>query len=501
MRRSIIGGAASRIEKGILMTAWRPVRGTITRLDPDFTSEADIQDIFAQERILGRGGANAAYPAQFDFELAIAGRKRRVATLDESGELFRGRSLDDLAAYLHEHLSKVEVEIAGTVLHGPMDIGAVAADVDDTDVVAGEVPDTAVESDNAAAAGETATAAEAETGAAAAAPAANARDGQAGNGDNPAWRGPSFVLADIATSQVPVLAAAAHTTIGALKLDELKLLVAEEAMDVRGRGVMAPDFSLTFAYDSATNEPVLTVQRNGRTAHWVWDGELPGFAWVAQAEVPAAADFVHSELGAGGMARMAVADMVAATFVQVREALLVEPAQAALSLVTALGLPNEVAKVMTDAASISMVPGIRLFEPRDAASTFTEALAWEVAGEGHVNSGLADDFRALYLKRPWLTAMVAAAQAAVGGAMFMSGAKAHAGEKHPRLKIAVGGLLVASALSRIATIEYMNSAIERFVGNLSGEEFAADSEQPDADSANAGADSERAAADSEQENE
>ena len=433
------------------MTAWRPIRGTITRTDPDFTSEADIQKLFAGERILGRGATNPDNSAQFDFELAIAGRKRRVATLDENGELFKGRSLENLAAFLHEALSKVEVSLADSVLHSPMDIGAVDIDVDEADF-SYERPASppSLADQERAPLPASAVAKEYEL------------------------RGPVFGLTDIATSELPVLAAAVGGHIGVRKLGELRLVVADKVIFPARYSLVAPDYALMCAFDAATGNPVLRVLRDGRETVWDWGGELAPFTWIYQVAVPEiAADFVREELGAGGFARLAVADLVDATFADVRGALLAHPAVAVRELVTALGLPTEVLEVVSGDAPIESIPEIRVFEPRSAAGTFTEALAWEVAGEGHVSSGLAGAFRSVYLKRPWLTSMVAAAQAGIGGVVLMNGIQKSTRDSRSVWKIVAGALLITNALSRIATIQYMNDAVERFVGDAGSAGFAA----------------------------
>ncbi|SUP61669.1 Uncharacterised protein [Trueperella pyogenes] len=80
------------------MAAWRTVHGHIQRLDPTLVTDEDIRVFFAEERILGRGQSDGE--GGFDFEVAVGGRRRRVATLDENGTVFRGRSVGDLVEEL-----------------------------------------------------------------------------------------------------------------------------------------------------------------------------------------------------------------------------------------------------------------------------------------------------------------------------------------------------------------------------------------------------------------
>lgn len=472
------------------MTAWRPITGSITRLDTDLTSEQDIQKLFADERIIGRGSANALNRAQFDFELAVAGRKLRVATLDESHEIIKGRSLENLAGYLHEQLRKVEVSLNGTVLHGPLDIGAVDIedDVPDFDAphedatVLDEAAEPGTSEQNGRLADGSSDFGGAETSSN---PDDNAGTDRSSDADPhhkphrtdiPQGRG--FALAEITTAEIPVLATSQRQAIGAVKLGDVRLLIADGAPQLESWMVPEPAYALLFVREHQDGCPLLIVRRMGREKRWDWSGEQPAFRWLMLADTPAdARDFVRDELGAGGVARAAVADLVDATFSAVREALLVPADRALPALVSALRLPSQVVAVVNGEAGIDTVPGVRIFQPQGAASTFTEALAWEVAGEGRVHSGLAGVYRSVYLERPWLTSIVAAAQAGVGGAVLMSGFKKSLGGARSPWKMVAGAALVANAISRIATTQYMSAAMRRFVGDVSAQEM----EQPVSD--------------------
>lgn len=505
------------------MTAWRPIRGSITLLDTDLTSASDIQALFADERILGIGEVAPENPAVFEFEIAIAGRRRRAATLDESGEIIKGRSLENLAAFLHESLRKVEVTLPGVALFGPLDIGAV--DIDDSSL-AFDMGDSSQGSDTVENASEEIAHSDGnalEGGASEKALSggdalggdtfgSDVLGGEDAAGENTADlipQGRAFALADIATSEIPVYATTHSMNLGLLRVGDLKLVLAERTPKLSSGVFPAPDYSLVFVLDDSDNSPHLIVTRMGRRMVWDWRGEMPPFEWVAASaraggsdddtsvqgvdgtartgnstgtdDMPGTVDipsvtyataddkalaFVRSELGAGGVARAGVADLVDVTFAAVREALLVDRACAASALVSALGLPPEVLGVLEGDASIEAIPGIKIFEPRGAAGAFTEALAWEVAGEGRVNSDVAGAFRSAYLKRPWAMAMVSACQTAVGGAILSSALRPSAGKKRSAWKAAFGFFIVANGISRIATTQYVNSAVQRFVGDV-----------------------------------
>jgi len=61
------------------MAIWRPVSGSITRLDPTLASVEQIEDFFAERRIIARGAVSGE--DGYRVELAVTGRRRRVATL------------------------------------------------------------------------------------------------------------------------------------------------------------------------------------------------------------------------------------------------------------------------------------------------------------------------------------------------------------------------------------------------------------------------------------
>jgi len=76
------------------MAIWRPVSGSITRLDPTLASVEQIEDFFAERRIIARGAVSGE--DGYRVELAVTGRRRRVATLTEDGEVAAGPSLSEL---------------------------------------------------------------------------------------------------------------------------------------------------------------------------------------------------------------------------------------------------------------------------------------------------------------------------------------------------------------------------------------------------------------------
>ena len=105
------------------MASWRPVRGEIIRFDHTLASVESIEKFFADNRIIARGiDAGDTY----EVELAVTGRRRRVATLDQAGEVVvPGPSVPDLVELMDKTLRKVQIDIAGEVAWGNIDLGEV----------------------------------------------------------------------------------------------------------------------------------------------------------------------------------------------------------------------------------------------------------------------------------------------------------------------------------------------------------------------------------------
>ena len=91
------------------MAIWRPVSGSITRLDPTLASVEQIEDFFAERRIIARGAVSGE--DGYRVELAVTGRRRRVATLTEDGEVAAGPSLSELVETMDDALRKLQIDI------------------------------------------------------------------------------------------------------------------------------------------------------------------------------------------------------------------------------------------------------------------------------------------------------------------------------------------------------------------------------------------------------
>ncbi|MGV4376523.1 hypothetical protein QEV67_03990 [Trueperella pyogenes] len=404
------------------MAAWRTVHGHIQRLDPTLVTDEDIRVFFAEERILGRGQSDGE--GGFDFEVAVGGRRRRVATLDESGTVFRGRSVGDLVEELSGRLRKVEVELDGTVAHGPIDIGSVDVsdealleDVDDEATTDAQIHDSAFDREGA-----------------------------------------MLVIVDLPLSEVPGIVKTEDKEVAVSKLGDALVMVAQASLDSVRSIFPRPSYQMMVSAGSAEQNPTLYVRRDNSYLTWDWSGELPVFEWIDPDTE--AYEFVVDETGAGAVARKMVADVIAVRFADIRNALRAQT-DGVRALIEALGLPAEFADVLDGRGELSSIPSSRLFEPSTAGAAFEDRLAFELAGEGFVEPTVAGAYRKVYLERTWAVALASAVQTAVAGAMLAAAfGRSNAG-KPWRMLAALGGAGVVSGLTRILTTAYASQLVNQ----------------------------------------
>ena len=113
------------------MVTWRPVSGDILRLDPALASVGDIEEFFAERRIPARG--IVAGEDGYRIELAVTGRRRRIAVLDEEGHAVPGPTLGEFVEEMDGSLRKLQIDLGGIIAWGDIDLGEVDVEGDDVD--------------------------------------------------------------------------------------------------------------------------------------------------------------------------------------------------------------------------------------------------------------------------------------------------------------------------------------------------------------------------------
>ncbi|MFY9262607.1 MAG: hypothetical protein GX483_01505 [Actinomycetaceae bacterium] len=431
------------------MAAWRSVRGHIERLDPDLTSNEDVERFFADEHILGRGRQDESGTG-YEFELAVVGRRRRVATLDEEGLVIRGLSISELVVLLQERLEKIAVELGGKVAYGPIDLGVVDVDVDEYDLDPQLLKDLAAERE------QTGENLEAEGRL----EDTRADDDIVGDDVPDLKDGPMMVVANISMSEIPAIVNTDNTAVAVSKLGVARVLVAEESLTAYDTIFPRPSYVMALSTDRAKEaNPTLIVRRDNVRICWEWEGELPPFGWIASNAT--AEQFVIDELGAGAVARLAVADVIEARFADVRQALLRDARDGTDALIRALGLPAEIGDVLEGRAPLAAIPASQIVQPQSFPQAFHDTLAWEIAGEGVVEPQVMNAVRKVYVDRPWLVSVASAAQAAASGAaLAIAYSRAKRGVGSKMLTI-IGIWSLLSAFTRIGTTTYLQEVMNR----------------------------------------
>ena len=490
------------------MAIWRPVSGSITRLDPTLASVEQIEDFFAERRIIARGAASGE--DGYRVELAVTGRRRRVATLTEDGEVAAGPSLSELVETMDDALRKLQIDIGGVIAWGAIDLGEVDVEGDDVDprlvlqaVELGQLgegpaaPEAGAEpaEDRGAepgAAPAPETAAGRRAGQAAGAPAdrpptgsgsgtggtsgaggspgtAGTVAGPAGGSDGPDAQddgiegelpdfgdGPLLVVSDVSFGALPGAAASLDTELAAFRINGLTAVVAEAKPARSNAPGASADFALVLSVDpTGLDTPILTVRTDGTRLTWTWSDDLQDLPWLA-AE-PAARSFAADELGAGAFAGR-IARFLPVDPAAIRTILTGDTQKAPELLVGVFGLPGEVADCLHGLLVPRVIPGAVLFEPKPFAARLQSSVAHAVAGEGASASNLIRAYRKVYLEHPRVTEIVASVQAGVGVLAFAAGVRSW-GRPRGKLLSILGGGLAVNAVTRILTTQWIQAAL------------------------------------------
>lgn len=490
------------------MAIWRPVSGSITRLDPTLASVEQIEDFFAERRIIARGAASGE--DGYRVELAVTGRRRRVATLTEDGEVAAGPSLSELVETMDDALRKLQIDIGGVIAWGAIDLGEVDVEGDDVDPrlvlqavklgqpgegpAAPEAGDEPAEDRGAepGAAPAPETAAGRRAGQAAGAPAdqpptgsgsetggtsgaggspgtAGTVGGPAGGFDGPDAQddgiegelpdfgdGPLLVVSDVSFGALPGAAASLDTELAAFRINGLTAVVAEAKPARSNAPGASADFALVLSVDpTGLDTPILTVRTDGTRLTWTWSDDLQDLPWLA-AE-PAARSFAADELGAGAFAGR-IARFLPVDPAAIRTILTGDTQKAPELLVGVFGLPGEVADCLHGLLVPRVIPGAVLFEPKPFAARLQSSVAHAVAGEGASASNLIRAYRKVYLEHPRVTEIVASVQAGVGVLAFAAGVRSW-GRPRGKLLSILGGGLAVNAVTRILTTQWIQAAL------------------------------------------
>lgn len=440
------------------MVTWRPVNGDILRLDPALASVNDIENFLAERRIPGRGAA--AGDDGYRLELAVTGRRRRIAVLDDDGAASPGPTLAEFVEEMDGALRKLQIDMGGIIAWGDIDLGEVDVEGDDVDVASLQALERQAADEACDGAAED---------------ACEEAGGEAGDetGDDiPEFKGPMLIVSDIALAEMPGLAAANRRSLAVFRMEGACAVAMELDGTEDARRAGKPGFAIALSTDpSGLDAPVLSVRCRGPRLVWRWDDELEPVPW-AKADA-AASDFVARELGPGALSQRIAQTVPSVDAARIQEALHADPDAAPAMLVSALGLPPEVADFLSGLLGATAIPGAIVFEPKPLPQRIQASVAYGSVGESKSKTGYWQAYRRLFVDRPRVTEIVSSIQAGVGSVLFAGGLRSWR-RTGGKVAAAVGGALVVNAAARILTMQWIQTALE--TEGLTVERAAAENE-------------------------
>ncbi|MFT0848395.1 hypothetical protein VR010_11660 [Actinomycetaceae bacterium L2_0104] len=405
------------------MVTWRPVTGEIIRFDRSLATIESFEEYFATNRIIARGRDGGD---SYHVELAVTGRRRRVACLDEEGAVVPGSSLAELVESMDKELRKVQIDIGGHVAWGNIDLGEVDVTWDDVDAL-GTAPEPALDEEGI-------------------------------EGEYPeVLDGPMLLISDLSFAELPRYAAQTGSPIAAFELGKANVVLADTPMP-RRKAHASPLFVIMLSMDPGRLEnPILAVRQEGSRLVWNWDYDLADVPWVAQNEVARA--FAQEQLGEGAFVTRVCADLPEANRDLLRAALLGVPDDAGRHISQALNLPVEVGDCLEGLLEARLIPGSVVFEPKPFTERLQTTVAYEVAGHGRATPTFWKVYRKLYLEHPHMMEAFASAQAGLGVIMFAAGVKKW---NRPSGKVlaGIGGALAVNSGTRILTTQWVQAALQ-----------------------------------------
>lgn len=403
------------------MARWRPVRGEIQRFDTSLDTVEKILALFSEHRVLGRYSVHGDV---VNVELAVTGRRARVAVLAETGEAVPGPALSEFVTTLYSSLRKSEVLFGRHVAYRAIDLGEVDIADDDIDAYVGDVEDL----DERAL-------------------------------PDP-W--PSLTIG-VLIAALPMLTGRHRIPAGVSSIEDAAVVLSPShfsSFDTFETGIVI--------VDARDGKFAITVRDEQTMFSWDWTDDLVTFPWFV--DIATAQTFVHAELGAGAVvARMT--EVLPGSDVEALYGILegsVEDAPAKLA--KALNLPVAAMHYLFRPKrapyepelehALDGVEGARIFTPSGFLSSVQKAVGLEVSGHGHMPRAW-KLYRELYLERPWLVSAVATAQAGIGGALMMYSLRPDVRERGAKFAGGVGVALFVNAISRVVTTRLVERAMEK----------------------------------------
>lgn len=439
------------------MLKWRPLAGEIIRFDDGLATQESIEGFFHKHRIIARGQLREG---AYAFELAGTGQRRRVAVLDDDGSVVPGPSLGALLELMNKELRKVEVQIDGEVAWGNIDLGEV--DVLWDVQLAADDDEGALDAVGVGEANEKGF-------------SLTLREKEAASGSFPRLHdGPFVAITDLPFSQGPTIAAAIGCPVAAVrysalssadgeqKTPALNLFLADRALPLK-RHSQLPENLVLVSVEEGGNNPRIFARFDGTQCEWEWRGELPFVPWLA--EELTAQVFAHEYLGTGAIVHRVAGVIPWVSREELREVLVLDEESGFEGFCDALKIAFTLPYFRSQERPEDL-EGARVFRPRPFSERLQQAVAFEVAGQGHASPNFWRYYRKLYIEHPRALEVVASVQASIGATLAVAGAR-HWSKGIGKLLAVSGGLLAVNAGTRVLLTKWIHEGLDS-EGLLSG---------------------------------
>lgn len=435
------------------MPTWQPVRGAITRLDTTLASNQDIEDFLERERIIARRHSEGD---TYWIEMAVAGRRKRVAILSDDDTVEKGESLADVIEKLDSEVRKLQIEIGGHVAWGNIDLGEVDVTYEDIEETIEYVDEDFLDDESVGSQESDDSFSDTESYEE---PHEDCEE-NFNEAELPTFvEGAMLVLSDTPLAEIPSLAAHSEEPIATFKHSGANAFLSDVEIPFKKNVNPSNGFLIFLSVDPAGLEnPKLAVIQDSARLSWHWTYDKTDCDWVAHNT--AASSFAAEHLGAGAFVERICADIPCADSEALYAALVGPGEQAPRAFAAALSLPEEVADCLDGLLEARQVPGATVFEPQTFPQRLRSQVAYEVAGEGVAKPEIWEVFRKVYLDNPKATIGFGAVQAVIGTGIFTWGLRSvRSARPHPVIA-AFGAATVGSAIARLTMAHWLSTALD-----------------------------------------
>lgn len=441
---------------------WRSVTGFVESLPGRELDILRLEEFLATRKVVARGALQPVFAddsqdsSRYRLEVAVCGRRRRVAVLREDGSVGPGLNLAQLVEELAYVGMGVRANVLDTEAFGDPDLGAfdVTSELDPEDLLVVvqqehlQDPDSSstpvtklLDQTNKTSEEVTELSEHSER------PAKLRRNRQ--RYVHPDFTGPFLYLTDLPLAAVPGEAAMSGTALAALDLGAVRALVSQSSFNISWHKFDGQSFYIRLAGLEEGRPELIVRDAEAVRRSWDWNDELPDTEFTAN--VPAAAEFTAEYLGAHAMAH-ALADLVPGTnATEIHAALLCGPGAGPGLLLQALNLPTDVLAALVGLGKLEEIPGARVFDESGLARAWRESFRYHFASHG-VWPGFWQAYRHIAVDNPWIRRTISVAELGLASTLWAWGRSGASIDKSGkkvcghRILRSLTGVLVADVL-------------------------------------------------------